>query len=198
MPLRPAVHLTMKVSGRARKLLPLPATRYPSTPNRLPTIQLRSCPPPAERRALKAQTGPPLPAAGRLVPRSGCGPGTGVEELAIPAERRTGRRSAQNNPPVRLTPDSPLYTKGPLEVAEEITSNGVCTALWNARKQVLLRPRYTLAPAKGFLRLPVDILRLTESQFQASGIRTSPDQKVYSRLPGCAICQSEETVELFL
>ena len=66
MPLRPAVHLTMKVSGRARKLLPLPATRYPSTPNRLPTIQLRSCPPPAERRELKAQTGPPLMSGGEI------------------------------------------------------------------------------------------------------------------------------------
>ena len=76
----------MKVSGRARKLLPLPATRYPSTPNGLPTIQLRSCPPPAERLVLKAQTGPPLPAAGKLVLLSGCGPGTGVEELAVPVE----------------------------------------------------------------------------------------------------------------
>ena len=37
----------------------------PSTPNHLPTILLRPNPPPAERRALKAQTGPPLPAAGR-------------------------------------------------------------------------------------------------------------------------------------
>ena len=83
--------------------------------------------------------------------------------MASGAERRAGRLGRKNNPPVRLAPDSPLYTKGPLALAEEITSNGVCTVFGTSYKDIS--------------GLTVDILRRVESQFQASGIRTLPDQK---------------------
>ena len=54
------------------------------------------------------------------------GHGLGLSRWALQSPQ-----ARKNNPPVRLTPDSPLYTKGPLELAEAMPSIVICKVFGN-------------------------------------------------------------------